>query len=80
LNQAQIKDMVVIGIILLVIEVYLALGLLFSIPFVIKGVTVIDPDGAQGTKWTFRAIIIPGIIVFWPVLLKKWINAKRNNK
>ena len=72
--------MVVIGIILLVIEVYLALGLLFSIPFVIKGVTVIDPDGAEGTKWTFRVIIIPGTIIFWPVLLKKWVNTKRTNK
>jgi len=72
--------MMVIGIILLVIEVYLALGLLFSIPFVIKGVTVIDPEGALGTKWTFRVIIIPGTIIFWPVLLKKWINTKRNNK
>ena len=72
--------MMIIGIILFVIEVYLALGLLFSIPFVIKGVTVIDPDGAQGTKWTFRVIIIPGTIIFWPVLLKKWINTKRTNK
>ena len=70
----------VIGIILLVIEVYLAFGLLFSIPFVIKGVTVIDPDGAGGTKWTFRVIIIPGTVIFWPFLLKKWINTKRNNK
>lgn len=72
--------MVVIGIILFVIEAYFALGLLFSIPFVVKGVTVIDPDGAGGTKWTFRLIIIPGSIVFWPLLLKKWINAKRSNK
>ena len=70
----------VIDIILLVIEVYLALGVLFSIPFVIKGVTAIDPEGALGTKWTFRVIIIPGTIIFWPVLLKKWINTKRNNK
>ena len=72
--------MMIIGIILFVIEVYLALGLLFSIPFVIKGVPVIDPDGAQGTKWTFRVIIIPGTIIFWPVLLRKWINTKRTNK
>jgi hypothetical protein len=72
--------MMIIGIILLVIEVYLVLGLLFSIPFVITGVTVIDPDGAQGTKWTFRVIIIPGTIIFWPVLLKKWINTKKTNK
>jgi len=55
-------------------------GLLFVIPFVIKGVTAIDPDGAHGTKWGFRVIIIPGTIVFWPVLLKKWIRAQQNKQ
>jgi hypothetical protein len=70
----------VINIILLVVEVYLAAGLLFSIPFVVKGVIAVDPDGAAGTKWGFRVIIIPGTIVFWPVLLKKWINVKRDSK
>jgi hypothetical protein len=70
--------MKLIDIILIIVEAYLILGLLFSIPFVTKGVTVIDPDGAKGTRWGFRVIIIPGTIVFWPVLLKKWINAKRN--
>jgi len=69
-----------INIILLAVEVYLALGLLFSIPFVLKGVTVIDPDGAEGTKWGFRVIIIPGTIIFWPVLLRKWVHVKNRNK
>ena len=73
-------DMIVVNIILILVEVYLALGLLFSIPFVIKGVTMIDPDGAKGTKWGFRMIIVPGTIIFWPVLLKKWINVKKNYK
>ena len=62
------------------VETYLVVGLLFSIPFVTKGVTMIDSDGAKGTKWGFRVIIIPGTIVFWPILLKKWINAKKNDK
>ncbi|HEV8506879.1 MAG TPA: hypothetical protein VGQ53_15820 [Chitinophagaceae bacterium] len=72
--------MTVIDIILIVVEAYLALGLMFSIPFAIKGVTMIDPDGAKGTKWSFRVIIIPGTIVFWPLLLKKWINVTKNSK
>ena len=72
--------MMAINMILLTVEVYLALGLLFSIPFVLKGVTVIDPDGAERTKWGFRMIIIPGTIIFWPVLLRKWVNIKKGNK
>lgn len=72
--------MILTDIILIMVETYLVVGLLFSIPFVTKGVTMIDPDGAKGTKWGFRVIIIPGTIVFWPILLKKWINAKKNDK
>jgi len=66
-----------LGIIISMVGLYLVLGFLFAIPFVIKGVTVIDPDGAHGTKWGFRLIIIPGTIVFWPVLLKKWLGANK---
>jgi hypothetical protein len=47
------------------------------IPFIIKGVDVVD-EGARGSGIGFRIIIIPGVIVFWVVLLKKWIKIKRN--
>ena len=67
----------VLEIILMIVAVYLLCGLLFAIPFIIKGVTAIDPDGAHGTKWAFRIIIIPGTMVFWPVLLKKWMAANK---
>ena len=68
----------ILGIILSIVGLYLLFGFLFAIPFVIKGVIVIDPDGAQGTTWGFRLIIIPGTIVFWPVLLKEWLRANKN--
>ena len=60
-------------IILLLAAAYLLMGLLFVIPFVIKGVTRID-EGASGSGWGFRLIIIPGTMVFWPLLLKKWVK------
>ena len=63
------------GILLFIIVLYLLCGLVFAIPFVLKGVTAID-EGAHGSSIGFRIIIIPGVIIFWPVLLKKWINAK----
>ena len=65
--------MSVVTFILVVVAVYLGAGLLFAIPFVLKGVSQID-EGAVGSKWGFRLIIIPGTIVFWPLLLKKWIK------
>ncbi len=65
--------MSVINIILAIAAIYLTLGFIFAIAFVTKGVTKMD-EGAHGTKWGFRIIIIPGTIIFWPFLLKKWLR------
>jgi hypothetical protein len=65
--------MAIVTIILYIVAVYLALGFLFMIPFVIKGVDRID-ENAHGSSIGFRIIIIPGVIVFWIVLLKKWLK------
>jgi len=64
-----------IEIVLLVLAVYLLAGFLFAIAFVIKGVTVVD-EAAHGSSIGFKIIILPGATLLWPVLLKKWINAK----
>lgn len=60
-----------------IIAVYLALGFVFMIPFIIKGINKID-EGAHGSSIGFYIIIIPGVIVFWVVLLEKWIKAKHD--
>lgn len=69
--------MTIVTIILYIVAVYVALGVLFMIPFIIKGVKKID-EGAHGGSIGFRIIIIPGVIVFWIVLLNKWIKAKHD--
>lgn len=63
-----------VSIILSAAAVYLAAGLLFAIPFVMKGVNKVD-EGAHGGSIGFRIIIIPGTMLFWPLLLQKWIKA-----
>lgn len=55
--------------------IYLGAGLIFSVPFILKGAAKID-EGAKSSGWGFRIIIIPGTVVFWPYLLKRWKNAK----
>jgi hypothetical protein len=66
--------MTFVYILFFIVAVYLSAGVLFAIPFVTKGVAKID-EGAVGSKWGFRVIILPGTIVFWPWLLKKWLKA-----
>jgi len=50
---------------------YAGAGGIFAVPFVIRGVTRIDPLGA-GSPWAFRLLIVPGTVVFWPLLLLRW--------
>ena len=67
----------ILNIILVIIATYLACGFVFAIPFVIRGADKID-EGTHGATWGFRIIILPASVVFWPLLLKKWIAANKN--
>ena len=62
-----------VEILLIIAAVYLLMGVLFVIPFLMKGLNKID-EGAHGSTIGFKIIIIPGVIVFWPVLLSKWMK------
>ena len=55
---------------------YLAIGFLFAIPFIIRGIAKID-DGADGAPWFFRVLIFPGVMAFWPYLLRKWLKSAK---
>jgi len=65
-------------IILIIVALYLLLGVVFVISFLTKGLTKVD-EGAHGGTIGFKIIIIPGVIVFWPVLLNKWMKASRES-
>lgn len=53
---------------------YLGAGLLFALPFALRGVDRVDP-AAQGAPLGFRLLILPGCAVFWPLLLRRWLAA-----
>jgi hypothetical protein len=69
--------MMAIAISLILVSIYLLAGLLFAIAFVIKGVEKID-QAAHGSSFGFRVIIIPGAMIFWPWLLKKWVRSSKS--
>jgi hypothetical protein len=62
-----------IEMVMIIVAIYLVMGILFVIPFLVKGITKVD-EGAHGGSFGFKMIIIPGVIVFWPVLLRKWMH------
>lgn len=57
----------------LALEVYAAVGLAFALVFVSFGVQKIDPE-AKGAGVGFRVLIIPGVMAFWPMLLRRWAS------
>jgi len=65
-----------ISILLSLAGLYLLAGALFALAFLPKGITKVDED-AKGTSVWFRLIILPGVIIFWPALLKKWIQSNK---
>lgn len=62
---------------LILVAVYLTCGLLVAIPFVLMGVGKIDPHAAHAS-WGFRLLILPGAMVFWPMLLRRWVRGVRS--
>ncbi len=68
-------------IILYLIGVYLIAGFVFAIVFLLRWIDRVD-ESVLGASWTFKLIVLPGCIVFWPILFKKChavINASKND-
>ena len=55
------------------LAIYAVVGALFALVFVIAGVSRLDTE-AKGSGWGFRAVIFPGLIAFWPLLLSRWVR------
>jgi hypothetical protein len=65
------------SLLLLALASYLGLGILFSIAFAFKGVGRVDPTAAHGT-WGFRLLILPGSIMLWPLLARRWLGGTQS--
>jgi hypothetical protein len=63
----------IVETLLAVTGVYLLAGLVFAVPFVLLGVSRIDPHATQGS-WGFRVLIIPGTMFLWPLLARRWMR------
>ncbi len=61
---------------LVALGLYLALGLVFALPFVARGVQRLDPAAAHAPLG-FRLLILPGCAALWPWLLRRWWRARR---
>lgn len=58
------------AILLTLLAAYAALGVLVAAAFVLGGVDRIDP--AAHHSWAFRVLLLPGLVLLWPLVLKRW--------
>ena len=58
-----------------IVSLYALAGVVFAVPFVMRGVGHIDPVAKSGTIG-FRILIIPGTIALWPLLLARWLGGR----
>jgi hypothetical protein len=65
----------VLSILIDLMFLYFGIGLVFGIWFIIAGAPKLD-EGAKGTPWHFRLILLPGSILIWSVLLYKLVTRK----
>lgn len=61
---------------LFALAAYLAIGSIVAVPFVLFGVGRIDP-AAKEAPWTFRALVVPGVVAMWPLLVRRWLRSLR---
>lgn len=62
-------------IVIYVVSFYLIVGVAFALLFIIRWVTRLD-EASTESGWSFRLMIFPGCVVFWPILLKKLVNPR----
>ncbi|MEM8813459.1 MAG: hypothetical protein AAGF59_12640 [Pseudomonadota bacterium] len=65
----------IITTILVGVQIYLWIGLAVAALFLGFGIDRID-SGARGA-YAFRPLLIPGIMVLWPLVLAIWISRGR---
>ncbi len=66
-------DLTIGDIILKAVWAYLAAGLCVGAAFLLFGIDRIDPS-ARGA-YAFRPLLLPGLILLWPYVLKRWLGA-----
>lgn len=62
--------------IIMVVQGYLLLGLVFAILFALVLAGRLDPS-ARGSSWGFRLLVIPGVALLWPLILSRVLRGRQ---
>ncbi|MEM8731167.1 MAG: hypothetical protein AAGF79_14745 [Pseudomonadota bacterium] len=68
--------MSIAAVIVSAVEWWLILGCVVAVAFLLFGIDRIDED-ARGA-YAFRPMLIPGILLIWPLVLWRWLRLERD--
>ncbi len=69
--------MLIANAILVAVATYIALGVVFGLYFIFKGISRLD-HAAAGAAISFRVLMLPGAVGLWPWLLIRLIRTRAN--
>jgi hypothetical protein len=55
--------------------VYAAIGAVLALAFLLWGIDRIDP--AADSAYAFRPLLIPGVVLLWPLVATRWLALER---
>jgi hypothetical protein len=58
--------------------IYGSIGLIVALAFVLYGIDRIDP-AAKGA-YAVRPVLLPGLMILWPIVLGRWIALARSKR
>lgn len=62
-------------LIVIAIAGYGGIGLVFAVTFVTVGIDRVD-HAARNAPLSFRLLMIPGSLLLWPIVARKWMAAR----
>jgi hypothetical protein len=63
------------AVIVFVVSAYAGIGLLVGVLFLVFAIDRMDP--AAVGAYAFRPLLLPGLILLWPLVLRRWLAFER---
>jgi hypothetical protein len=68
--------MVTLTPVLVAAALYALAGVVVALAFVTAGLSAVLPAGTPVSPGA-RALLVPGAIALWPIVLRRWLRARR---
>ena len=72
-SEGKVRNIAMIQILASGVVIYVAVGLIIGLAFVVFGVTRVQPAALTVGA---RILLLPGATALWPLVLQRWLKAR----